>query len=79
MELVSGFSPESLEASPALSLILKDHVETVSKCPTPLLSFIPMLKIFLTGSLPFTAVMNNLWASYCPEILSRLHMYCELT
>lgn len=79
MELVSGFSPESLEANPALSLILKHHVETVSKHPAPLHSVIPMLKIFLTGSLPFTAVMNNLWASYCPEIFSRLHMYCELT
>lgn len=70
MELVSGFSPESLEASPALSLILKDHVETGSKRPTPLSSVIPMLKIFLIGGLPFTAVMNNLWASYCPEIFS---------
>lgn len=60
MELVSGFSPESLEANTTLSLI-KDHVETVSKRHTPLHSVNPMLKIFLIGSLPFTAVMNNLY------------------
>lgn len=70
MEMVSGFSPESLEVSPALSLTLKDHVETVSECPTLLNSVIRTLKIFLISGLPFTAIMKNLWANYCPEIFS---------
>lgn len=59
--------------------MLKDHGEASSKCRMPLNPIIAVVKLSLTSSPSFTAVMNNLWAHFHPKTFSSLHRRCKLT